>query len=71
MKYKGKHMLDAEPPQYCAGKRSYDKKTATTAKNYRWNQDHVELRIYNCFTCSHWHLTSSVFKPIKKKKIIK
>jgi hypothetical protein len=40
------------------GKPCYDKKTAVTAKNKRYKQDHVVLRIYNCENCNCWHLTS-------------
>lgn len=42
------------------GKPSYDKKTAITAKNKRWNDSRVKLRIYHCEKCNYWHLTSSV-----------
>ena len=42
----------------CGGKPVYDKKTAITAKNKRWKDDHVKLRVYNCHRCGGWHLTS-------------
>lgn len=44
---------------YCDGKCAYDKKGAITARNLRYRQDHVELRIYECNDngYSHWHLT--------------
>lgn len=41
----------------CRGKICYDKKGAITAKNKRWNDDHVPLRIYDCPDCNGWHLT--------------
>lgn len=37
-----------------------DKKGATTAANYKWETEHLELRIYVCQYCRAWHLTSSV-----------
>lgn len=43
---------------YCRRKPMYDKKTAITAKNKRWHEDHIKLRIYECPHCVHWHLTS-------------
>jgi len=50
-----------EKREYCAnGKVSYDKKAAQTAKNRRWNEEHVELRIYQCPECNLWHLTSDL-----------
>lgn len=47
-----------KPTSYCNGKVGYDKKGAMTAKNKRWGDDHVKLRIYNCNMCNRWHLTS-------------
>lgn len=44
--------------QYCGRKRIYDKKGAVTAKNKRFEEDHVELRVYECPGNKHWHLTS-------------
>ena len=43
----------------CNGKVVYDKRGALTAKNRRWNEGHVKLRIYECPNNNHWHLTSS------------
>jgi len=43
---------------YCNGKPVYDKKSAVTARNKRWKEDHIKLRIYPCFQCNGWHLTS-------------
>lgn len=45
------------PIPRCNGKVSYDKKGAITAKNRRWDEDHVALRVYQCMG-THWHLTS-------------
>lgn len=47
-------------PQYCGDKPIYDKRQAETAKNRRWNQDHIRLRIYHCPNCNYWHLTSKL-----------
>lgn len=54
------------PINHCpeTGKPCYDKKTAVTAKNQRWDEDHIKLRIYPCPHCRAWHLTS---KPFIKK----
>jgi len=46
-----------------AEKPCYDKKGAATAKNKRYQQDRIELRIYLCN--GHWHLTS--LRASKKK----
>lgn len=45
------------PMRYCklTGKPCYSKKDAQSAKNRRWDEDHIELRIYPCN--NHWHLT--------------
>ena len=51
---------------YCSGKRVYDKKSAITAKNKRFNEDKVELRVYPCG--NHWHLTKRVYKRKPKRK---
>lgn len=60
-------------PRRCHGKVCYDKKSAMTAKNHRWERDHVELRVYPCG--DHWHLTSLSphmdergYKSFKRKK---
>lgn len=45
-------------PARCRGKVIYDKKGATTAKNKRFHDDHIALRIYPCEVGNHWHLTS-------------
>lgn len=45
---------------YCNGKLIYDKRTAITAKNKRYHEDHMELRIYQCEYGDHWHLTKQV-----------
>lgn len=51
--------------QYCNGKmRYFEKKSAVTAKNARWEQSHVELRIYQCPDCGDWHLT----KQLRREK---
>lgn len=39
------------------GKPCYDKKSAASARNHRFKQDHVQLRIYQCPFCNLWHLT--------------
>ena len=40
------------------GKPIYDKKGATTAKNFRMRVDHKKLRIYECpLANGGWHLT--------------
>ncbi len=41
----------------CGGKRAYDKKSAITAKNRRFKEDHIPLRVYECPGRGHWHLT--------------
>jgi len=46
---------------YCDDKPSYDKKTAVTAKNKRWKDNRVKLRIYQCKKCDYWHLTSTEY----------
>ena len=43
-----------------SGKVCFDKKSAATAKNSRYHEDHTELRIYPCNHCSAWHLTSQL-----------
>lgn len=45
-------------PEYCGGKRAYDKKGAVTARNKRYEDEHVELRMYECG--DHWHLTKQM-----------
>ncbi len=58
------------PVTKCNGKVCYDKKGAMTAKNKRWEEDHIALRIYQC-EGSHWHLTSlNPYKRDKKPKFI-
>ena len=42
------------------GKVCYDKKTAITAANKRFKDDHKKLRIYECPDCGYWHLTSKL-----------
>lgn len=51
-------MLNRFDIGYCNGKPSYDKRSAVTARNKRWDEDHVELRVYQCPDCNWWHLTS-------------
>ena len=48
--------------KYCPvqGKNIYDKRGAQTEANRRWEEDHVELRIYNCPECNGWHLTKQI-----------
>jgi len=42
----------------CRGKKIYDKKGAISARNKRWREDRVPLRIYECLaSCGGWHLT--------------
>lgn len=45
--------------EYCekSGKPSYDKKGALSAKNKRFKEEHVKLRVYLCPHCDGWHLT--------------
>ena len=47
---------------YCRkyGKPMYDKRGAETAKNHRYEMQHVRLRIYQCDYCDYWHLTSKL-----------
>ena len=45
---------------FCNGKKCYDKKTAQTAKNLRFKESHIKLRIYQCPECNQWHLTSKL-----------
>ena len=45
---------------FCNGKPCYDKKSAMSAKNKRFKEDHIKLRIYHCDECNHWHLTSKL-----------
>ncbi len=52
---------------YCDGKRSYDKKTAITAMNLRFKQDHQVLRMYECENGNHWHLTKQVRGTIMRR----
>lgn len=47
-----------EKSQYCEGKVIYDKKSAISARNARYREDHVELRVYHHELCNGWHLTS-------------
>ena len=54
------------PSEYCNGKVCYDKRTAVTAQNHRYHEDHILLRIYQCPECNHFHLTKK--DVIKKKK---
>ncbi len=42
------------------GKTIFDKRGAETARNKRWEEAHVGLRIYPCRFCGGWHLTSQV-----------
>ncbi len=49
----------------CNGKHCYDKKTAQTARNKRFKEDHVALRIYFHDKCGLWHLTSE--EPYRKE----
>lgn len=53
----------------CNGKVIYDKKGAVSAKNRRYNEDHVALRIYECPGNRHWHLThTDPFRNEKRRK---
>jgi hypothetical protein len=49
------------PVSYCGKKVRYDKKGAVSAKNLRYEQSHVKLRIYEHAECGGWHLTSKLF----------
>jgi hypothetical protein len=51
------------------GKPCYDKKGAQTAKNKRWQQEHVALRIYQCDFGDHWHLTHA--DPYREERNLK
>lgn len=44
----------------CHGKPGYDKKTAVTARNKRYKEDKIKLRIYECPECGKWHLTKNL-----------
>ena len=67
MKYEDKCLGSKQPRDRCekTGKVKFDKKNAQTAKNKRYNEDHVGLRIYPCPFCDGWHLTSQ--EKLKKK----
>ena len=44
---------------HMSGKVVFDKRGAETARNRRYEEDHTELRIYQCpYGCGGWHLTS-------------
>lgn len=65
MSYETRRMVreardNRKPLEYCGDKPSYSKKEANTAKNHRYRQDHIRLRIYNCPNCNKWHLTSKI-----------
>lgn len=45
-------------PVYCNDKRAYDKKSAVTAQNKRYREEHILLRLYPCG--DHWHLTKQL-----------
>lgn len=53
-----------QPVTYCQGngKVRFSKREAETARNRRMEEDHAELRIYQCPYCNDWHLTSNVNK---------
>jgi hypothetical protein len=57
--------------QHCYGKKCYDKKSAQTARNQRHRDSGIELRIYPCPICNHFHLTKKVngikYKYVKNK----
>lgn len=60
------------PASYCGSKRCYeDKKSALTAANKRYAEDHVSLRAYYCSFCHLWHLTKQVenIKEIDLKEV--
>lgn len=46
--------------QYCNGKPCYDKRSAVTAANKRFRENHTKLRIYQCDQGDHWHLTHKI-----------
>jgi hypothetical protein len=52
---------------FCNGKKIYDKKGATTVKNFRVKQGQGYLRMYQCRICGYWHLTHT--KPYATRKI--
>lgn len=52
------YSLRMNSPRYCREKVIYDKRGAITAKNRRFEEDKVALRIYHCPFCNGWHLTS-------------
>lgn len=58
----------APPREYCAeqDKNCYDKKGAESARNKRWKEDRVRLRIYPCPACKSWHLTEDDEAPPKR-----
>ena len=45
----------------CGEKKSYSKKDAITAMNYRERMGEKKLRIYHCDYCNKWHLTHKEF----------
>jgi len=42
------------------GKPCYDKRAAISARNKRWKDDRIRLRVYPCPICNKWHLTSTI-----------
>ncbi len=42
----------------CKSKKPYDKKGAQTIRNFLYQKEHKELKIYPCPICKKWHLTS-------------
>lgn len=50
------------PKREChvTGKTMFDKRGAQTARNRRFEEARVELRIYQCHYCKGWHLTSNL-----------
>jgi len=43
-----------------SGKNMYDKKSAQSESNRRYEKEHSLLRIYECPYCNTWHLTSRI-----------
>ena len=41
-----------------SGKEMLDKKGATTLKNLTKKLHNIEMRLYQCKECNHWHLAT-------------
>jgi len=54
---------------YCNGKRRYGSRNeAERTRDWRWEESHVRLRVYECPICFDWHLTSDVENKVRRKQ---